>query len=178
MAARSARRNTDSADTSAYLKSRRRESHLRLSFPRIIRPERPHIALRIAAGVVASAVFLRRERQQDLGAGILRARVMRVGVVHDQIDGLRAGASLARRLHQPAVIAALDRAEHDHGVSERELGMRNAVALARHHHLPVEAEGLAEEFDRRRRVAVGQAWNDGCPLWRPVRHGRTPRFTD
>ena len=85
---------------------------------------------------------------------------MDIGILYDHIDRLRVEALGRRRRRHELTELGLGIAEHDHAVAKRQLGMGDPAALARHHHLLLEAERLAEPVDRLGGVAIAQGGDD------------------
>src|SRR4051812_46983735 len=103
---------------------------------RVIRAERPHVALRIACGELARAVVGVLQLARDLGPGGLRAVVRRVGVGDDHVG--RVVTRLELR------IAYTGRAEHHHATPRGELGVVDGAAVLVDR-LALEAERALEE---------------------------------
>lgn len=59
------------------------------------------------------------------------ARIDRIGVGDDHVDGLRLGAADLVRLLKAVELATLDRSEHDHAVAKGQLRMRDLTVFAR-----------------------------------------------
>src|SRR5690606_30536547 len=113
--------------------------------PGIVRAEVPDVAFGIAAGVAAAAIVFGLDVHDDLRASRLGTGIVGVGVVNDEIGGLRLGATdLVRLLHQPAELAVADGAQHDHAVAEAKLGMCDRTVLAWNHEVALEPERLAQ----------------------------------
>jgi len=67
--------------------------------PRVVGPEAPQMALGIAAGIKPTAVVLIFYLHDDLGAGRFGARIMRIGILDDNVGALGPDAAgFPRRL--------------------------------------------------------------------------------
>ena len=110
--------------------------------PGIVGSDAPDMSARIAAGESASAILLVRQRNDDVRAGLHRARVHGVGIVDGEIDGLRLAPADFVGLGEQGAVGRVgtDRAEHDHAVAEGELGVGDGIVVAVDDQVPLEAE--------------------------------------
>ncbi len=133
---------------------------------------------RIPAAIVAAAVLLVGDLEQNLGACPLRLGVMRIGVGDDNVAALRLrAADLVRLAHVSAERAVpVGGTQHDHAVAvgQRQLRMDHAIVLAAGHQVLAEAESAAEPGDGAFRVAVAQRRDDAGGA---VGHARKPSST-
>src|SRR4029077_495914 len=130
--------------------------------PRVVSPEAPQMALGIATGIKTTAVVLIFDFHDDLGTGRFGARIMRVGVLDDDIGALGPDAAgFPRRFDPLAEFVLARRAQHDHAIAESELRMRDCSVLAGNDEVLFEPEGLAQPFDRGIRIAISHRRNDG-----------------
>src|SRR5436309_13552387 len=74
--------------------------------------------LGIPRRVAAAPVVLVLDVHHDLGAGGLRARVVRAGIGDDDVRALGHGAATGRDGHQTAELVVARRADHDHAVAK------------------------------------------------------------
>src|SRR5262249_35926470 len=141
-----------------------------------IRPEAPMVPLGIARAVAARPVVFVLELDCDLGAGPLGSGVMRVGVIHHDVDGLVDSRQVLRA--HPALLR-LGRAEHDDAGTEAHLRVRDGVVGAGVGGSFHEPEGSREPVHGRLRVAVAQAGiDDGGCFERGGRHWILPFYIE
>src|SRR5215510_4991794 len=126
------------------------------------------MAFEVAAGETAPAVILILNVEYDLCACRLGLPVDDVGVRDDHVSGLCfSAADLAGLLHKSPERRIGHRCEHDHSISEAELGVGDRAILVGRDELLFKAEDAAEPFDRCRRIAITKTWNHCrfCIFW-------------
>src|SRR4051812_20009362 len=131
---------------------------------RVVRAERPGVALEVAGAVLTAAVVLVGEAADDLRARRLRPVVMRVWVVDHDVERDRAPGRVDRRL----ALAAL--AQHHDPGTQPKLGVLDRPGVVAVDRLLLESERLLEPVDRGAGVAVAKRWEN---VWASVHaHGR------
>jgi hypothetical protein len=122
------------------------------------------VAFQVAAGEGAATIVHVADVEGHRGSGGLGGGVDGVGVADDEVDTLGlAKADFVGLDHELAGFAAVvDGAEHDHAVSEGELGVHDGdVVGAEVNGLLLKAEGGYEPIDGGDGVAIAQAGDDG-----------------
>jgi hypothetical protein len=131
--------------------------------PRVVGADAPEVAFEVATGEGAAAVVHLADVEDHLGSGGFGGGVDGVGVFDDEVRAFGlAEADLVGLGHELAEVAAIvDGAEHDHAVSEGELGVGDGVVGAEMDCVLLEAEGADEPIDGSEGVEVAEAGNDG-----------------
>jgi hypothetical protein len=130
------------------------------SLPGVIAAEIPKLALRIATGVAPATVVLILDVHRDGGTCSNGMCIVVVDVSHDDVWRLRNWIPGWRVLQTPKLIIA-GRTEHDHSVSECELGVGDPAIAVLNNQMGPETEGITQPIDGGFGIPVPQRRDDG-----------------